>query len=138
MHQAYLLIVTAFIEVGAGLALLILPSGPLALLLGESVTAPEALLVGRLAGAALLSLGVASWLARADQEGPALSGLMTGILIYDGAAAALLGYAGFGLRMAGVALWPAVVLHTVLGIWCVVCLWVKPRGEYTEGADSGR
>jgi hypothetical protein len=126
MHRAWLLIVTALIEVGAGLALLAVPAVPLALLLGVSEAGPVALLVGRVAGAALLALGVASWLARGDRQGHAQLGVLTGILIYDGAAAALLGYAGSVMSMAGTLLWPAVVLHSALGVWCLVCLCVKP------------
>jgi hypothetical protein len=95
---------------------------PLALLLGLSEAAPETLLVGRVAGAALLAIGVASWLARGDSAGPAQLGVLIGILIYDGAAAALLGHAGLVLGFAGIALWPAVVLHTALAGWCVLCL----------------
>jgi hypothetical protein len=128
MQRAYLLLVTAFIEVGTGLALLVLPAVPFALLLGISVAAPEALLVGRVAGAALLAIGVSCWLARGDRRGPAQLGLLTGVLLYDGAAAALLGYAGLVLGMAGIALWPAVVLHTALAVWCALCLWVRPPG----------
>jgi hypothetical protein len=127
MHRAHLLIVSAILEVGAGLALLVLPAVPLALLLGGNLPAPETLLAGRVAGAALLALGVAGWLARADGQGPALHGLLIGFLIYDGAAAALLGYAGLVLNLVGIMLWPAVVLHTALAIWCVLVLWAKPR-----------
>jgi hypothetical protein len=47
-HRAYFLMVTALLEAGAGLLLLILPSVPLALLLGISEAAPEANLIGRL------------------------------------------------------------------------------------------
>jgi hypothetical protein len=129
MHLTYLLIVTAITEVATGLLLLVLPSIPFGLLLGVSVAAPEALLVGRVAGAALLALGVASWLARSDKQGCAVLGVLTGVLIYDGAAAALLAYAGAALGMAGLALWPAVVLHAVLAVWCLVCLWRKIRGQ---------
>jgi hypothetical protein len=138
MHRAYLLLLTAFTEGGTGALLLALPSVPLALLLGVSGAAPETLLVGRVAGAALLAIGVACWLARSDKEGPAPLGLLIGVLIYDGAAAVLLGYAGLALRMAGIALWPAVVLHTALAVWCVACLRVKPRGvsAWTR-ADAG-
>jgi hypothetical protein len=121
-----LFIVTAVVEVGTGLLLLILPVVPLALLLGSSEAAPETLLVGRVAGAALLGIGVASWLARQEQRTPAQLGLLVGILIYDVAAAVLLGFAGAVLEMAGIALWPAVVLHASLAAWCVV-EWLSSR-----------
>jgi hypothetical protein len=126
MHRDWLLIVTAVIEAGAGLALLVVPSVPLALLLGASAAVPEALLVGRVTGAALLALGVASWLARGDGHGHAQLGVLTGILLYDGAAAALLGYAGLATSMVGTLLWPAV--------WCLVCLRSGTRTA-GRGAD---
>jgi hypothetical protein len=133
-YQVYLmpeipdLIVTAFVEAGTGLLLLYLPSVPLALLLGASPASPEALFVTRLAGAALLAIGVACWLARSDYGSPAQLGLLTGVLIYDVAADALLAYAGLALSLVGLALWPAVVPHTALAVWCGACLRVKPRG----------
>ncbi len=122
MRRVYLLIVTAFTEVGTGLSLLVLPSVPIALLLGRSAAVPEALLVGRVAGAALLAIGVSCWLGRSDTRSPASRGLLIGVLIYDAAAAVLLGCAGVVLEVIGVALWPAVVLHTMLAGWCVFCL----------------
>jgi hypothetical protein len=125
MNRAYLLIVTAFGEVGTGLLLLVLPSVPLALLLGVEGAAPETLFVARIAGAALLAIGIACWLARHDHGRLAQLGLLAGVLIYDVAAAALLAYAGFVLRMVGLALWPAAVLHAALAFWCIVCLAVK-------------
>jgi hypothetical protein len=141
MHRAYLLLLTALFEAGTGVGLLVLPSVPLALLLGVSVTAPEALLIGRVAGAALIAIGVACGLGRGDKGGAAQLGLLTGVLIYDTAAAALLAYAGLVLSMAGIALWPAAVLHTALAVWCVACLWTEPRGAGGEtrpgrGADE--
>jgi hypothetical protein len=126
-HRAWLLSVTAVIEVGAGLALLIVPSVPLELLLGVSVAVPETLLIGRVTGAALLAIGVASWLARGDRQGHAQLGVLTGVLIYDGAAAALLGYAGLAMSMAGALLWPAVVIHSALAVWCLMCLRSETR-----------
>jgi hypothetical protein len=125
MHRTWLLTVTALVEVGTGLFLLFLPSLPLALLLGVSLAAPEAVFIARVAGAALLALGVACSLARSDRHGPAQRGVLTGVLTYDVAAAALLAYAGLVLNMAGIALWPAVVLHTALAVWCLACLWVR-------------
>jgi hypothetical protein len=54
--------------------------------------------------------------------------LLSGVLIYDIAAAGLLAYAALFLDMAGIGLWPAVAVHVVLAAWCVACLWVKPGG----------
>jgi hypothetical protein len=113
-------IVTALVESATGFLLLVLPTVPLALLLGSSECAPETLLVGRVAGAALCGIGIASWRAQEDRRTPAQLGLLTGILLYDVAAAVLLGYAGAALNMVGLALWPAVVLHTALAAWCLV------------------
>jgi hypothetical protein len=127
MYRASFLIVTALVEAGAGLVLLFLPAVAVELLIGVSQAAAEALFIGRVAGAALSALAVASWLGRSDVRSPTHLGLLIGLLIYNGAVAALLGYAGLVLSMTGIALWPAVVLHTALGVWCVACLWVKPR-----------
>jgi hypothetical protein len=129
MHRPSLLIVTAVGEVGTGLLLLVFPSVLLALLLGVDQASPEVTSVARITGAALLALGVACWLGRADQHSPAQLGLLTGVLTYDVAAAGILAYTGLYLRLVGIALWPAVVLHSALAVWCVVCLLVKPRGE---------
>ncbi len=128
MARKYLLIVTALGEAGTGLLLLFLPAVLLVLLLGVKQAAPEALVAARIAGAALLAIGIACWLARNDHGSPAQQGMLAGVLIYDVGAAGVLAYAGLILGMVGLALWPAVVLHVVLAVWCVVCLWVKPRG----------
>jgi len=53
--------------------------------------------------------------------------LIIGVLIYDVAASGLLAYAGLFLHMVGLALWPAVVLHLALTVWCVVCLPATPQ-----------
>jgi hypothetical protein len=116
--------VTALFEAVTGLFLLILPAVPLTLLLGSGEAAPETLLVGRVAGAALCTIGLASWSAREERRTPAQLGLLTGILFYDVAAAVLLGYAAVALNLAGPALWPAVVLHAALAAWCVVA-WLS-------------
>jgi hypothetical protein len=112
------LIVTAFAECGAGITLLLLPAVALGLLLGSGPAGPEAVLVGRIAGAALLSIGVASGMTRQDRSSPAQRGLLTGLLIYNTTVSALLGYSGVVLKMSGILLWPAVLLHIGLAAWC--------------------
>jgi hypothetical protein len=122
MQRKFFLIATAVGEAGTGLLLLVVPSLVVALLLGVSSSAPETTFVCRLTGAALLSIGVSSWLARSEAAGAALRGLLIGVLIYDIAAAALLAYAGLVLKFVGIALWPAVVIHVALAVWCLACL----------------
>ena len=114
--------VTAVIELGAGLALLCFSSTTVALLLGSPLDAPNALTVARVGGAGLISLGIACWLARDDSQSRAARGLVAAMLFYNVAAVGILAFAGIGLGPHGVALWPAVVLHVVMTIWCVACL----------------
>jgi hypothetical protein len=120
--------VTAVIELGAGLALLCFPSMAVALLLGSPLDTLTALTVARVGGSGLLSLGVACWLARGDSLSRAARGLVAAVLLYDVAAVAILAFAGIGFGLHGVALWPAVVLHAVMTVWCVGCLRRLQRG----------
>ena len=117
-----LLIVTALLETATGLALLLSPPLVVAVLLGASLDAPAALVVGRMAGAALLSLGGACWLARNDGPSRALRGLVAAMLLYNCAAVAVLANAGAGVRLVGVLMWPAVALHSALAVWCIACM----------------
>jgi hypothetical protein len=118
-----LYVATAVIEVGAGLALLCIPSTAVQILLGAPFEAPEALAVARVGGAALLALGVACWLARGDTKSRAARGLIAAMVIYNVGVALVLGIAGIRPIPAGVVLWPAaVVLHAAMAIWCIMSL----------------
>ena len=119
--------VTAAIELGAGLALLCSPSATVVLLVGSGLDTSVAGILGRVAGAALLALGVACWLARDDTQSRAARGLVAAMLVYNVAATAILAFAGIGLGLHGVALWPAVLLHAAMAAWCVACLRCSRR-----------
>ena len=121
-----LLKLTAIIEAAAGLALMVVPSVVVRLLLGSELDAPTAVMLGRVAGAALLALGVACWLARGDTQSRAARGLVAAMFLYNVATVAVLAFVGIGFGLQGVALWPAVVLHAVMAVWCVACLRRSP------------
>jgi hypothetical protein len=122
MRAQQLLIVTALVETATGLMLLVSPPLVAAFLLGASLDAPAALVVARIAGAGLLSLGCACWLARNDGPNGAVPGLVAAMLLYNSVAVAVLANAGAGARLVGVLTWPAVALHAALAVWCIACL----------------
>ena len=97
------LVLAAVGEVATGVALLLVPSLVGQLLLGAELTG-VAVTVARVAGIALIGLGVACW------PGTPLLGM----LIYSAAVTLYLAYVGFAGGFAGVLLWPAVVLHAIL------------------------
>jgi hypothetical protein len=59
-----LLIVTALIELTTGLLLVPFPSVMATILFGAPIDSPVALTVARVAGVALISMGIACWLGR--------------------------------------------------------------------------
>ena len=109
----------ACLESATGLGLLLMPGMIIGLLLGLVQPPPETLLLARLAGAALLALGAASWGARIFHRSPAGIGLLIGVTLYNAVAAAILAYAALGLKMQGVLLWPAALCHAALLMWCL-------------------
>jgi hypothetical protein len=117
-----LLIVTALLEAATGFALAASPSQVVSLLIGSPLDTRPGSLVGRLAGTALLTLGLVCWLARNDQQSRVTAGPVAAMLFYNVGAATLLAYARMGLGLSGIGLWPAVVIHAALALWCITCL----------------
>jgi hypothetical protein len=91
-------------EAATGLALLIAPPLVVHLLLGPDLAGVD-VPVARVAGIALVGLGISLW------PGPPLLGM----LIYSSAVTLYLAYLGFS-DLSGPLLWPAVVLHALLSI----------------------
>ena len=120
MKTRLLFIVTAVLESGIGLALLVSPALAVSILVGAPYETTADSVVGRVGGAALLALGAAAWQARNDEHSHAATGLVVSMLLYNVAALLVLLYAGVGLRLSGTGLWPAVVIHAVMSLWCLV------------------
>jgi hypothetical protein len=106
-----LLALAAALEEVTGVALMIEPALAARLLLGADVSGAGAA-VGRVAGFALLSLGMACWpVRRVDTSTiPALWAMLT----YNLLVTCYLTFIGIGGQWTGVLLWPAVVIHGLL------------------------
>ena len=97
------LVFAAIGETLTGAALLIIPAWIGRLLFGVELT-DVAAIAGRVAGIALVALGIACW------PGTQLIGMLTysaGITLY-------LAYVGLAGGLTGILLWPVVVLHLIL------------------------
>jgi riboflavin transporter FmnP len=122
-----LLIIAALIEAPAGLTLLLMPGVATTVLLGTPLNTPTGLVAARIAGAALLALAIACWQARNGELGSPATGVVQAMLFYNFAAALVLVYAGIRLDLRSALLWPAIVLHLGLGVWCLSNLWFTRR-----------
>jgi len=120
-----LLKLTAIIEAATGLGLIAVPAIVVRLLLDAEITG-AIIPLGRVGGVALLALGVACWLARDDTRSRAARGLVSAMVLYNLGVVVILGSAGLGSQSVGIALWPAVLLHAAMAVWCVACLRRSP------------
>jgi len=119
------LTLTAIIEAATGLGLIAVPAIVVRLLLGGELVGAS-IPLGRVAGVALFALGVACWLAQYDAQSCAARGLVSAMVLYNIGATLILALAGIGSGFVGIALWPAVILHAVMAVWCVTSLLRKP------------
>jgi hypothetical protein len=127
-----LLKLTALIEAATGLGLLAAPALVVRLLLGSELLGPG-IPLGRIAGVALLSLGLACWVASSDAESCAARGIVSAMTVYNVGVAVILVLAGLQSHLAGIGLWPAVILHAVMTVWCLS--WLLGKQSRTHQAS---
>ncbi|MGH8223231.1 MAG: hypothetical protein ACREQZ_09695 [Woeseiaceae bacterium] len=119
------LIFAAVGEAATGSALLMVPSLVGRLLLGEELTG-VAIPVARVAGIALIALGVACWPGN-ETTRPALRAM----LMYSLLATIYLAYLGIRGEWVGPLLWPAVGLHFIL-TFLLSGAWFKAVNSPTQ------
>jgi len=112
------LIFAAVAESATGAALMVVPFLVVRLLFGVDPTG-VAIPIARVAGVALIALGVACW------PGPA----RVGMLVYSVAVTFYLLYLGIRGEWVGPLLWPAVALHAVLTL-LLVRAWFRGQGTH--------
>jgi hypothetical protein len=79
-----------------------------------AATTPSGLAVARLAGFALLALGIGCWPGRASAS--RADRAVRGLLTYNALATIFLTYVVVRGSLHGVLLWPAIVLHAILSL----------------------
>jgi hypothetical protein len=109
----------AFVEIGAGLLLIIDPAIVVKLLLGLEVSS-EGTLIGRCFGMAALALGLACWPGRHGAGGG--SAAFRAILTYNVLIGLYLAYLGTVDHLRGLMLWPGVVLHAAVAF---LLIWTR-------------
>jgi len=114
--------VKSVVEILAGLALVAVPSVAVSLVLGQPLTEPVGVVLGRIAGAAVLALGIACWLAKNGGQNRTTIGLIWALLFYDFSFVLILLFAHVRIALNGIGLWPVVALHSGLGVWSFLCL----------------
>jgi hypothetical protein len=122
-----LLTIVAAAETAVGIALLAIPSWVTSLLLGSTPDTAVAATVARVAGFALLALGIACWLARADTQSRAARGLVSAMLVYNAGVCGVLVSASLASGLSGFGLWPTAILHAGLAAWCAASLAPRHR-----------
>ena len=115
-----LLTITALFEAGTGVALMLFPASIVPVLLGIPFSDDSLHIVSGITGSALIALAIACWLFR--NAGPPAALMVKAMLGYNIVASLVLLYAGLGLSLSAIGLWPAIIIHTGLAVWCIASL----------------
>jgi hypothetical protein len=123
MGMTTLLGLAAVLEAATGLVLVIHPALVAQVLFGDGV-AGAGMALARVAGFALLALGVACWPSR--EAGSGIARCAGAMLTYSLLVTIYLVYLGVVAHLAGILLWPGVAVHAVW-IFLVVAAWRHER-----------
>jgi hypothetical protein len=102
--------VAAVIEAVTGLVMILFPHALVRLLFGADMAGTGSI-IDRVAGIALISLGLGCWMGRQEENG---GWALAAMLIYNSLVTIYLTLVGFGTEFVGILLWPAAALHATL------------------------
>jgi hypothetical protein len=122
------LALAAVSEAALGFVLLVYPAIVVRLLLDAQI-AGAGIAVSRVAGIALISLGLACWPRSDAASSPSRS--LRAMLCYSLLATLYLAYLGISGERVGILLWPAVAFHAIL-TFLLGRTWLKSQYEDTE------
>ena len=114
-----LLTITTVFEAFTGIGLIVFPSIVISLLIGTLPDGAVVATLARIAGAALLSLAIVCWLSR---DSTAATKIVRAMLFYNLVAVTVLLYSSIVDKLSGAGLWPAILLHVRLAVWCFMAL----------------
>jgi hypothetical protein len=135
LRVSHLFIVTAIVELSAGVALLAAPTGLSAMLLGSPLPAGASVVVARVAGAALVALATICALARRDEHSAAAKAIIVGLTVYNVVVALLLTTVAVTAGVMGPMLWPSVAAHAAL---TALCIGARRRADTASTLSSYR
>lgn len=122
MKTTTLLTAIAAVELVTGVGLLLAPSTVVELLLGQPLGSGVPLVVGRVAGTALLAIGLICGLENVSERAGSPTGPLIGLLVYNVAVPLLLVHSYLANGASGIGLWPTLVLHLAFALWIAACL----------------
>jgi hypothetical protein len=115
-------------EIGTGIFLIAVPATVVELLLGTRLS-PDGMPLARVAGIALLALGLACW---HTSEAVAAKAAFRGMLVYNTLLSAYFLWLGVHHRRGGLLLWPAVAFHAVVAL---LLLWTWTQQTRTRATN---
>jgi hypothetical protein len=112
MLQRVIVVTAAWLEIVVGVTA-ITALGVMCRLLFAAEPEGAAMPLGRLAGVALLALGIACLPSRSAES---CRNAVLGLFVYNFGTATLLAWVGFATTLRGALLWPGVLLHVVIAV----------------------
>jgi len=131
-----LLMVTAVVEALVGLGLFLIPAVVVSNFLNTSLDTTGGIIVARLAGAAICALALCCWQARSSERLGAGLGVVSAMLFYNVSAVVVLVYGGIRLGVQSVFVWPTIVLHSILALWCAVIVWLAKQKQLESASTE--